>query len=602
MRSASENVFRRQRPITTSCRSARVLVPAWAVCIFYLLCISLYAEQDAPPLQAPADFSLDSRGRIYVADPISRGGIFRFDDISGRNPVELGITCGDLRSVSDPAECELADPHSIFVDQNDRIIVADATGRIVVMDQQKRSWTSIPSNGNVPAGISFDAKGQLVASYDDNHVKTNFQCESIGKFSSPRGVFVDSLGQVYIADSGSDQILRINPQCNIERFGQTGSGEKQLREPQAVFVDAQKRIYIADTGNHRIARIDDFSGSGWVTFGKPGSAGFSFPTKVAVDTQGRIDVLDSGNGRIVHIDAASNIWTVLPLRRRDREFSSPVDVSVDSSGKIYVADNADRRIVRVNDIAGAGWIDWNGAEQEKLLQPVSVFAQDNRNVYVTDSELRQIIELDPALHKIRSVSTQNFFVRPDALFVDQRGRIFLTDIYDHAVGRLDDPADPEKREIYWGKLERSFDPPSGIFVDSTGRIYVADTLNRRIVRMDNLQGKNWTELQFPQSGKKSVFPIDLSLDSRGRLLVLDSNGRIIRLNNLSLQGWMEFGTEGFGAKQFYHPSAIFLDSRDRVFIADTGNRRIARLDDLTGKGWITLGATSLPQIQLFLPD
>src|SRR5438093_13219833 len=105
--------------------------------------------------------------------------------------------------------------------------------------------------------------------------------------------------------------------------------------------------------------------------------------------------------------------------------------------------------------------------------------------------------------------------------------------------------------------------------------------------MDDLQGKSWAELRFPKSGKKSVSPLDVSLDSRGHLYILDGDsGRIIRVNNLSLQGWMEFGTKGFGKKQFYHPSSIFLDSYDRIFIADTGNRRIVRMDDFAGKGWV----------------
>jgi streptogramin lyase len=545
-------------------------------------------------LQAPIDFSVDAQGRIYVADSISRGGIFRFDDMTGRNATEIGITCP--ASQQDSQECKLADPHTIFVDNSNRIFVSDVTGRIVTMDLQKRSWTSIPSNGNVPENIFVDTMGKIFATYDNGSVSN---CED-ANLRNPRGIFVNTDGPVYLADSGNDQIVRLTPDCKIERFGQKGSGEKQFNEPSSIYIDSKGRIYVSDTGNHRIVRIDDFTGKGWITFGKFGEAlgELRFPRKIYVDSQNRIYVGDYGNGRIVQIDPTSNEWTILPLRNRKQEFSNPVDVSVDSSGRIFVADESDKRIVSVDNMNGDGWIDWQGPPQEKLQQPVSIYSHNNQ-IYVIDSEKRCIVELDSSFQKSRFISTKDFFVRPDSLCVDNIGRIFLTDLYDHAIGRLDDIADPKKKEIFWGKDKQSFDHPSGIFVSERGRIYVADTLKQRIVRMDDLQGKNWTELPLH---KKIVSPVDLSLDSRGRLYILDADvGRIIRVNNMLGKGWIEFGTEGFGHKQFYRPSAIFLDSQDRVFIADTGNRRIVRIDDLTGKGWVTLGEISVSQIQL-LPE
>lgn len=568
--------MRQRKNITTNYRNGLLIVFA----IFSgFLCASLYAQQDTSPLQAPIDFSLDSQGRIYVADSISRGGVFRFDDISGSNRTEIGITCNDSQN----PECKIADPHSIFVDNNNRILVSDATGRIVVMDPQKRSWNSLPSNGNVPENIFVDANGKFFATYDDGHVEVNSMCE-VASLNNPRGIFVDANARVYVAESGNNQIVRIDQDCKIERFG-----EKQFKEPSAIFVDRKGRIYISDTGNDRIVRIDDFTGKGSITFDK-----FRKPRKILVDAQDRLYVGDYGNGRIVQIDPNSNERKILPLRDRKQEFSSPADITVDSNGKIYVADEADKRVVRVDNMNGDGWVDSN----EMLEQPVSICAY-NGNVYVTDSELRSVVEFNSGLEKTRTLSTQGCFTRPDALFINNNGQIFLTDLYDHAIGRLDDMTDAKKREIFLGKEKQALDHPSGIFVNSTGRIYVADTLNQRIARMDDLQGKNWTELPL---AKKSISPVDVSLDSRGRLYILDGDqGRIIRVNNMSGQGWIQFGTEGFSRNQFYHPSAIFLDSQDRIYIADTGNRRIVRIDDLTGKGWVTLGETSAQQIW-FLPQ
>lgn len=545
------------------------------LCAIQFFALSLFAQQDATLLQAPIDFSLDSQGRIYVADPISRGGVFRFDDITARNVTEIGITCRDSLT----QDCKLADPHSIFVDSKNRIFVSDATGRIVIMDPQKRSWTSISSNGNVPQNIFVNTKAKIFATYDDGHVDTNSDCE-IPALQNPQGIFVDADALVYVADTGNNQIVRINQECKIEKLG-------GFNQPSSIYVDSKGRVYVSDTGNDRIVRIDDFTAKGWITFGD-----FSSPRKILVDSQNRIYVGDYGNGRIVQIDQITNQRNILPLRNRKKEFASPVDVTADSNGKIYVADESDKRIVRVDNINGDGWID----SHDMLEQPVSLFAH-NGSVYVIDSERRSILELNSGLEKIRTLSTQGCFTRPDALCVDDNGRIFLTDLYDHTIGRLDDMEDPKKRELFFGKEKQSLDHPSGIFVNSNGRIYIADTFNQRIVRMDDLQGKNWTELSV---SKNNVSPVDVSIDSGGRLYILDGDGgRVIRVNNMAGNGWTDFGKEGYTKNQFYHPSAIFLDSHDRIFVADTGNRRIVRIDDLSGKGWITLGETHVPQIWLY---
>jgi streptogramin lyase len=532
--------------------------------------MSLFAQQDAGLLPAPIDFSLDSKGRIYVADPISRGGIFRFDDITGSNPAEIGITCPG----SQTPECKLADPNSIFVDSQDRIFVSDVTGRIVIMDPQNDSWNSTSSGGNVAQDIFVNASGKIFATYDDGRAETNSNCE-LPSLQNPQGIFVDGDGWVYVADTGNNQLVRINPDCKIEKLG-------QLNQPSSLFVDKNRRIYISDTGNHRVVRIDDFSGKGWITFDN-----FRNPRKIFVDAQDRIYVGD--DGKIVQIDQSTNQRSILPLRGRKQEFSSPVDVSVDSNGKIYVADEADKRIVRVDNMNGHGWID----SQDMLEQPVSIFCHGDQ-VYVTDSERQSILLLNTSFQKIANLSTQGIFVRPDAVFVDSNNRIFVADLYDQAIGRLDDMEDAKKKEIFIGKEKQALDQPSGIFVSNAGRIYVADTLNQRIIRMDDLQGKNWKELPLAQ---KDVSPVDVSIDSRGRLYILDGDtGRIIRVNNMAGSGWIEFGNKGFERNQFYHPSAIFMDSQDRIFVADTGNRRIVRIDNLTGKGWVTLGETSMAQI------
>ena len=89
--------------------------------------------------------------------------------------------------------------------------------------------------------------------------------------NSPAGVFADTNGVIYIADTGNHVIRRINATGNtITTIAGTGtqgfSGDDstatnaKLNSPAAIFVDSTGLIYVADTGNHCVRRISATGG------------------------------------------------------------------------------------------------------------------------------------------------------------------------------------------------------------------------------------------------------------------------------------------------------------------------------------------------------
>jgi len=151
--------------------------------------------------------------------------------------------------------------------------------------------------------------------------------------------------------------------ANWTSFGSYGAATGQFNDPMGISVDSLGRIYVMDTGNSRLVRFDDMNGTNWTAVSAIGSgvgqfAQYSAP--VAFDSSGRIYVADAGNSRIVRMDDMNGAnWTALTqspiINGYIYSFGSPIGVAVDSAGKIYVLDASQPSVIRVDDMTGANW-------------------------------------------------------------------------------------------------------------------------------------------------------------------------------------------------------------------------------------------------------
>ncbi|CAF1540451.1 unnamed protein product [Adineta steineri] len=88
----------------------------------------------------------------------------------------------------------------------------------------------------------------------------NGQGKDLNQLSYPRGVIVDDLGQIYVADWGNHRIMRW---CDGEEEGEIvvggngkGNQPNQLNNPYGLSFDNDGNLYIVDGWNHRIQKFD----------------------------------------------------------------------------------------------------------------------------------------------------------------------------------------------------------------------------------------------------------------------------------------------------------------------------------------------------------
>ena len=160
--------------------------------------------------------------------------------------------------------------------------------------------------------------------------------------------------------------LKPNPKgaTGLSRSGvRTRFGDGQLRMPRGVAVDALGNVYVADWENHCIQK---FSSSGvFITkWGSEGSGDGQFKYlglgDIAVDTSGNVYVADRTYNRIQKFSSAGVFITKWGSEGfGDGQFNHPEGIAVDASGNVYVADTDNNRIQKF-DSSGQFITKWGG--------------------------------------------------------------------------------------------------------------------------------------------------------------------------------------------------------------------------------------------------
>ena len=315
-----------------------------------------YSGDDGPAIAAqlmlPGCVALDRAGNLYIADWYNNA--VRLVNPNGVIRTVAGIGSLGYSGDGGPAVgAQLAYPCGLAVDAAGDLFIADSGNNAIREVTPDGNINTVAGNGTrgytgdgaqatnaqlyAPYAVAVDAAGDLFISDSNNHaIREVFVGGEIltiagngvpgyvgdggqgiySQFNYPKGLALDSAGDLYVADFGNSVIReiyangRVATVAGVGAPGYSGDGgpatSAVLSYPESVALDAAGNLYIADTLNQVIRVVSSgvittiagngtsgYSGDG----GPASSAQFFYPKGVAAGA-GAVYIADWDNGVI----------------------------------------------------------------------------------------------------------------------------------------------------------------------------------------------------------------------------------------------------------------------------------------------------------------
>ena len=288
--------------------------------------------------------------------------------------------------------------------------------------------TSIPAN--LLASTLIYGVGQAPAAALSPVPGNDISSPVVG-LDSPEGVAVDAAGNVYIANTGDGNVLKVAPgggQTTIAAPN-TGAGNPYVNFPETVAVDGAGDVFIGQFGPSVAEVPAGCTNSACQIFW----GALSAATSVALDAAGDVFVGDQGQSEVVELPANGGQQIIL---YKPQNGFTPGGMAVDLAGDVFVTDITNNKVLEIPAGGGAavqvgsGWV-----------SPQSVALDAAGDLYVADTGLNSyaggIAEIPAGCTQASCQMVMVSGITVYGFALDPTGDIYLADYHG---GYLDEAA------------------------------------------------------------------------------------------------------------------------------------------------------------------
>ncbi|MGH9627550.1 MAG: hypothetical protein ACRD7E_04285, partial [Bryobacteraceae bacterium] len=517
-----------------------------------------------------------------------------------------------FRGDGGPAEqSQLDTPYGLCLDSAGNLYIADYGNARIRKISPDGKISTVAGGGSVTPGGKDEGRPATEA-----------------RFSTPRNVAVDGLGNLYISDFAGQRVYKVTSSGALTTVagsglaGYSGDGgpwaDAKIAFPAGLTVDPQGALYIADTGNRTIRRVHQntittigqnpaASGSPWGKF-LSSTLPVDVPTGLASDFAGQLYITGGG----------ANIVRLSPAGTFEELTAGGRDVALGPTGLVYLTTGRQVKCLFQNfpvTIAGSGERLFGGdglpATMARLNTPIGLARDSLGNLLIVDSLNTRLRKLDTAGQLTtfagRSESdepegdllTSIYLKSPAGIAIDSRGTLCMAETDEHRIRCI------SAAGVVWifaGTGEAGFrgdngpaaeallHSPTALAFDLSGNLYVADTGNERIRKIvpsgfiSTVAGGGTAAGDGPALAAQLLQPAGVAVDRSGNIFFSESGSNRIRKVNAAGQITTLADAQA-GLKQ---PQGLRVDEAGNLYFADTGNHQVRRISS-SGKVTVIAG-------------
>ncbi|HEY1216349.1 MAG TPA: Ig-like domain repeat protein, partial [Bryobacteraceae bacterium] len=309
----------------------------------------------------------------------------------------------------------------------------------------------------------------------------------------PQGIVVDAAGNLYVTDSSSNRVRRVDAQTQVIATiagdgnpGYTGDGGPatgaSVSNPTGLALDGLGNLYIADNYNHVVRAVDlatniirTVAGTGTAGYSGDGGAATSAhlngPNGLAVDpAAGVLYIADTGNSAVRKLDLVTgniNAFAGTGVAGYSGDGGSAVSaqlnlpwgVAVAADGHVCIADQANHMVRCVTSgviqhVAGTGTAGFSGdgsaASGSELRYPGALLFDVAGNLLISDTSnnrVRRINAVTGLIETITGTGGQSFqgddgpanaamVYGPYSMALDGYGNLYIADMFHNRVRKI----------------------------------------------------------------------------------------------------------------------------------------------------------------------
>jgi streptogramin lyase len=438
----------------------------------------------------------------------------------------------------------------------------------------------------------------------------------VPEFSGPRGMDIDADGNIYVANSLTNEVFIITPSGDVSVFADN------LISPIDVDVKPSGDIYILNQRNSYVhignrsevqtglsfqngieylqdGRVLIAQRNGLYEVTAAGDVnqivfdGVSFPRGMAIDSMGVVYIASSSENNISRFFNGQISTFVANINR-------PYGIAVDGDDNLYVTSLGDNALIKITQDKQVTTV------AAGLSSPSDVKIESGGTFLVTNTGTNEVVRVTQA-GSITSV-TGKTFATPISSVYDSSGNLYIGNNNTRSISKL-------TPDGVITELVNGITSPKTLLNDSSGGLYVLEN-GRSISHVDSAGVKTTVATGFSGADGMSKAPdgngFIVSLTSQSRLIRVDSSGAISTYNEAifnnprnvrsALDGTIyQLNTTGelikinpdatteIVALGISNPYGLAIDSLGNIFTSDSVNNNVLKV---TPAGSVSVFATT----------